>query len=379
MSKEDYYHTLGVDRDANKDELKKAYRKLAMRYHPDRNPGDADAERHFKDLNEAYEVLSDEEKRAAYDRFGHAAFDQSGGGPGGGAGFGGGFGSSNFGDIFEEMFGDFMGGGRRGRSSGRGADLRYNMEISLEEAFKGKKATIRFPTIVSCEACSGTGSASGSPETCGTCRGSGRIRTQSGFFSVERTCPTCGGTGKVIRDPCASCGGAGRVEKEKALQVSVPPGVEDGMRIRLSGEGEGGARGGPAGDLYIFVTVAPHRFFRREGNDIYCRVPIPMTTAALSGTIEVPTISGERARVNVPSGTQSGDSLRLRGKGMTYLRSQTRGDMYVESIVETPVKLTDKQKQLLKEFEQAGDHADQSPESHGFFAKVKEFWEDLTD
>lgn len=378
MSKEDYYHTLGVDRDARKEELKKAYRKLAMRYHPDRNPGDAEAERRFKDISEAYEVLGDDEKRAAYDRFGHAAFDQSAGGGAGGAGFGG-FGSSNFGDIFEEMFGDFMGGSRRGRSSGRGADLRYNMEISLEDAFKGKKATIRFPTIVTCEACSGSGSATGKSETCGTCRGTGRVRTQSGFFSVERTCPTCGGTGQVIADPCQVCGGVGRVEKEKALQVSIPPGVDDGMRIRLSGEGEGGTRGGPAGDLYIFVTVVPHRIFKRDGNDIHCRVPIPMTTAALSGTIEVPTINGERARVNVPAGTQSGDSLRLRGKGMTYLRSQTRGDMYIEAIVETPVRLTDKQKQLLREFEHACDNADQSPESHGFFAKVKEFWEDLTE
>lgn len=378
MSKEDYYHTLGVDRDASKDEIKKAYRKLAMRYHPDRNPGDKDAERRFREVNSAYEVLRDDEKRAAYDRFGHAAFDQSTAGAGAGAGFGG-FGGSNFGDIFEEMFGDFMGGPRRGRASGRGADLRYNMEISLEDAFQGKKAQIRFPTVVSCEACAGTGSATGATDTCGTCRGHGRVRTQSGFFSVERTCPTCGGTGQVIRDPCQVCGGAGRVEKEKTLQVSIPPGVEDGMRIRLSGEGEGGARGAPAGDLYIFVTVAPHRFFRREGNDIYCRVPIPMTTAALGGAIEVPTISGERTRVNVPSGTQAGDTLRLRGKGMTYLRSQSRGDMYVEAIVETPVRLTEKQKQLLREFEQAGDQADQSPESHGFFAKVKEFWEDLTE
>jgi molecular chaperone DnaJ len=380
MAKQDYYRILGVEHDASGEEIKKAYRKLAMQHHPDRNPGDKTAEVKFKEINEAYEVLKDSQKRAAYDRFGHAAFEQ--GAAGGEAGFGPGFGfGTGFADIFEEMFGDFVGGGRRGgRSSGRGADLRYNMEVTLEDAFAGKKASIRVPTSIPCESCHGTGSQGGAqPGSCPGCHGVGRVRSQSGFFTVERTCPTCGGTGQLIRDPCRSCGGTGRQQKEKTLQVAIPPGVEDGIRIRLTGEGEVGMRGGPAGDLYIFVTVAPHRFFLRDGTNIFCRVPIPMTQAALGGTVEVPTVEGTRARINVPPGTQTGRQFRLKGKGMPALRSTARGDMLIEAVVETPIDLTERQKQLLREFEEAGDGAHQSPESHGFFAKVKELWEDLRE
>ncbi|MFO1153212.1 MAG: molecular chaperone DnaJ [Rhodospirillales bacterium] len=375
MAKEDYYKILGVARDADKDELKKAYRKQAMQYHPDRNPGDREAERHFKEVNEAYEVLRDDQKRAAYDRFGHAAFEH-----GGGDGFGQGFGTG-FADIFEEMFGEFMGGGRRGgRANTRGADLRYNLEISLEHAFTGHKPTIRVPAAASCDVCKGSGSASGSgAETCSTCRGAGRVRAQSGFFTVERTCPSCGGSGQMIRNPCRACSGSGRVQRERDLQLTVPPGIEDGTRIRLAGEGEAGLRGAPPGDLYVFVTVAPHPLFKRDGADLHCRVPVPMTTAALGGTIEVPTIVGERARVGVPAGTQSGETFRLRGKGMSILRSASKGDMYVEVVVETPVHLTDKQRRLLEEFAESGDGEEHSPESHGFFARVKEFWDELRD
>jgi molecular chaperone DnaJ len=374
MAKEDYYSVLGVDREADKNALKKAYRSLAMRYHPDRNAGNAEAEHRFKQINEAYEVLSDDQKRAAYDRFGHAAFEH--GGPGDG-GFGGGGG---FADIFEEMFGEFMGGQRRGRSSGRGNDLRYNLEITLEQAFSGNKTAIRVPTAVQCDVCHGSGAASGSgSEACTTCRGAGRVRSQSGFFTVERTCPSCGGAGQVIRDPCKRCAGAGRVQREKNLQVTIPAGVEDGTRIRLSGEGEAGMRGGPPGDLYIFIGVAPHRLFRRDGADIHCRVPVPMTRAALGGGIEVPTIDSERARVSLQPGTQSGKVYRLRGKGMTILRSEARGDMYVEVAVETPVNLTERQKTLLEEFDGGNTNETHSPESHGFFAKMKEIWDDLRE
>ena len=377
MAKEDYYRVLGVERESSKDDLKKAYRKLALQCHPDRNPGDKDAERRFKDINEAYEVLRDDQKRAAYDRFGHAAFEH--GAPGEG-GFGPGFGTG-FADIFEEMFGEFMGGRRGGgRATGRGSDLRYNLEITIEQAFAGSKSAVRVPTAVRCDACKGSGSAAGAaPDNCATCRGAGRVRAQSGFFTVERTCPSCGGSGQMIRDPCRSCSGAGRVQREKALQVTVPSGVEDGTRIRLAGEGEAGVRGGPPGDLYIFVTVAPHRLFRRDGADIHCRVPLPMTTAALGGTIEVPTVNGERARISIPPGTQSSETFRLRGKGMTILRSQARGDMYVEAMVETPVNLTEKQRKLLQEFADGGGDEDHSPESHGFFAKVKELWQELRE
>jgi molecular chaperone DnaJ len=379
MSKEDYYRVLGVERDASKDDLKKAYRKQALAFHPDRNPGDKEAEHRFKAVNEAYEVLKDDQKRAAYDRFGHAAFEH--GAPGGDGNFGAGFGTG-FADIFEEMFGDFVGGGRRGggRSPGRGSDLRYNLEITLEQAFAGSKTTVRVPTAVRCDTCKGSGVAGGgTPETCSTCRGAGRVRAQSGFFTVERTCPTCGGSGQTIRDPCRSCRGDGRVQREKTLQVTIPAGVEDGTRIRLAGEGEAGVRSGPPGDLYIFVSIAQHRLFRREGADIHCRVPLPMTTAALGGTIEVPTVNGERARISIPPGTQTGETFRLRAKGMTILRNQARGDMYIEAVVETPVHLTERQRRLLQDFAEAGSDEKHSPESHGFLAKVKELWQDLRE
>jgi len=379
MTKEDYYTLLGVDRDADSNTIKKAYRKQAMQYHPDRNPGDEEAERKFKEINEAYEVLKDEDKRAAFDRFGHAAFEQGGPGAGGGGGFGGG----GFADIFEEMFGGGgggFGGGGGGASSGRGSDLRYNMEITLEEAFEGKMTSIRVPTSAACDECSGSGAAGGAPPvTCVTCGGHGRVRSQSGFFTVERTCPSCQGTGKVIKDPCRSCAGQGRVHKEKTLSVTVPPGVEDGTRIRLGSEGEAGLRGAPAGDLYIFLSVGAHRLFRRDGANIHCRVPIPMTTAALGGSIEVPTVEGSRTRVTIPTGAQSGQQFRLKGKGMRILRSDARGDMFVQISVETPVNLTKKQKEILKEFEGTGGNKKHSPQSHGFFDKVKELWEDLKE
>ena len=376
MSKRDYYETLGVSRNADPAELKKAFRKLAMEYHPDRNAGDEEAERKFKDLNEAYDVLKDRDKRAAYDRFGHDAFAQ-GNGPHAGGGFG--FSGGGFADIFDEMFGDFMGG--RGQSSARGgADLRYNMQISLEEAFAGKTAQIRVPTSVSCDDCGGSGAqANSSPTSCPGCGGRGRVRAQQGFFTIERTCPTCQGVGRIIEDPCDVCSGSGRVHKERTLQVNIPPGVEDGTRIRLAGNGEAGLRGGPSGDLYIFLSIEPHEIFHREGANIFCRVPIPMTTAALGGDVEVPVIDGGRAKVGVPGGTQTGKRLRLKGKGMRILRSESRGDMFVEMEVETPVNLTKRQKELLHEFESESKGRRTSPESEGFFARVKEFWEDLTD
>jgi len=375
MAKQDYYALLGVPKGASADELKKAYRKLAMQYHPDRNPGDKEAEQKFKDINEAYDVLKDDQKRAAYDRFGHAAFEQ---GRGGGGGFGGFDFGSGFADIFDEMFGDFMGGRRQ--SSGRGSDLKYDLEISLEEAFKGSQATIRVPTLGACDACKGSGAEGASqPTACPTCNGSGNVRATQGFFTIQRTCPTCHGQGRVIKDPCKVCSGAGRVRRDKTLQVNIPAGVEDGTRIRLAGEGEAGMRGASPGDLYIFISVAPHRMFQRDGANLHCRVPIPMTTAALGGTIEVPTIDGTRARLQVPEGTQSGAQFRLKGKGMSVLRSPARGDMYVEILVETPVNLNKKQQELLREFEKAGGDSVTSPQSSGFFAKVKELWEDLRD
>ena len=380
MAKADYYETLGVDRDVDEKALKSAFRKLAMQYHPDRNPDNDEAEAKFKEINEAYEILKDAEKRAAYDRYGHAAFEQ--GGPGGGGGFGGGgAGFGGFGDIFEEMFGDMMGGGR-GQSSGRGADLRYNMEISLEDAYNGKKATIEVPTSVNCSSCDGTGSEGGKPPTtCPSCHGRGKIRAQQGFFTIERTCPTCHGAGSTISDPCGTCGGTGRERKSKTLSVTVPAGVEDGTRIRLTGEGEAGLRGAPSGDLYIFLSVKPHRIFQREGANVFCEVPIPMTTAALGGEIEVPTVDGGRARIKIPEGTQGGNQFRLRGKGMSVMRTDARGDMFVQVSVETPVKLTKDQKDILRQFEAAGggSHENHNPESQGFFSKVKDFFEDLTD
>ena len=380
-TKRDYYEVLGVARDANEDALKKAYRKLAMKYHPDRNQGDAEAEAKFKELNEAYDVLKDAEKRAAYDRFGHAAFEQ--GGPGGGGFHGGGspFGGA-FEDIFEEMFGRFGGGGRsRGGATGRGADLRTQVEISLEDAFAGTKTNIRIPTSVSCEACKGTGAegaSSAGAQTCPGCNGQGKVRAQQGFFLIERTCPTCGGSGRIIKNPCKICHGAGRVQRERNLNVTIPPGVEDGTRIRLAGEGEAGLRGAPAGDLYVDIAVKPHAIFQRDGANIFIRVPLRMTQAALGGHVEVPSIDGGRARVTIPAGTQTGDQFRLRGKGFSVLRSAARGDMYVQVSVETPQNLTPKQRELLEQFEaEASSGGKTHPESEGFFAKVKEFWDGL--
>lgn len=377
MAKQDFYEALGVEKGAGPEDLKKAYRKLAMKYHPDRNQDDADAERKFKDISEAYDILKDDQKRAAYDRFGHAAFEN--GGAGGGArdfNF-----ASGFADIFDEMFGDASGGRRGGRSRGtRGSDLRYNLAIGLEEAFSGKQAKIRVPTSVACEDCSGSGAAGGAaPVTCTSCQGHGRVRATQGFFTIERTCPACQGQGQVIEKPCRPCNGSGRMRKEKMLSVTIPAGVEDGTRIRLSGEGEAGMRGAPAGDLYIFLNVKPHRIFVRDGADIHCRVPIPMTTAALGGTIDVPTIDGARAKVTIPNGAQTGHQLRLRGKGMPILRATHRGDMYIEATVETPVNLTKRQKELLEEFDKARGGKPTSPESEGFFSRVKDLWDDLRD
>ncbi len=377
MSKQDYYETLGVERGADAESLKRAYRKLAMQWHPDRNPDNPEAEQKFKELSEAYDVLKDDQKRAAYDRFGHAAFE-NGGRPGAGpGGFSFDFGSG-FADIFDEMFGDLM-GGKRGQAQGRGADLRYNMEITLEEAFGGKQAKIRVPSSITCEECGGSGGEKGAkPATCKTCQGHGKVRSQSGFFTIERTCPGCGGAGRVIEKACRSCGGAGRTQRERTLQVNIPAGVEDGTRIRLASEGEAGLRGAPPGDLYIFLSIQPHRVFqRRDAANIVCRCPIPMTKAAVGGTIEVPTIDGTRTKVSIPAGTQTGAQFRLKGKGMSVLRSPQRGDMYVEVVVETPMNLTKKQKELLQEFEAAGSAEKTSPEAAGFFSKVKELWTDL--
>jgi molecular chaperone DnaJ len=375
MSKRDYYEVLGCGRSASDGELKGAFRKLAMQFHPDRNPGDNEAEHKFKEINEAYEALRDPQKRAAYDQFGHAAFD----GMGGGHGFGNDF-ASSMSSIFDDLFGDFMGAGR-GRQRGgrqRGADLRYNMEITLEEAYAGKAAQIRVPTSMTCETCTGSGAKPGtSPVTCSTCGGAGRVRASQGFFAIERTCPACQGRGEVIEDPCADCGGAGRVTRERNLAVNIPAGVEDGTRIRLGGEGEAGARAGPPGDLYIFLSVKPHEIFQRDGADLFCRVPISITTAALGGDIEVPNLDDGRSKVKVPAGTQTGKQFRLKAKGMPVLRSPQFGDLYIQAMVETPVNLSRRQRELLEEFEKASSE-NTNPESHGFFAKVKEFWEDLS-
>jgi molecular chaperone DnaJ len=383
MAKRDYYDVLGVGRSADEKDLKAAYRKLAKQLHPDANQGDAQTEAKFKELNEAYDVLKDPQKRAAYDRFGHQAFENGMGGGRGGAGFGPDF-NSSMSDIFEDLFGDFMGGGGggRGRRGGggrgngatRGADLRYNMEINLTEAFTGKTAQVRVPSSVTCEVCSGSGAKPGtSPKTCSTCGGHGAVRSQSGFFTVERTCPSCQGRGQVISDPCSPCSGQGRVTKERTLSVNIPAGVEDGTRIRLASEGEAGMRGGPSGDLYIFLSVKPHEFFQRDGADLFCKVPVSMTAAAMGGEIEVPTIDGKKARVSVPEGTQTGKQFRLKSKGMPVLRSSQMGDMYIQVAVETPVNLSRRQKELLKEFETEAKN--NSPESEGFFAKAKAFWD----
>jgi len=374
---QDYYQILGVARGASPEDMKKAYRKLALELHPDRNPGNAEAERRFKDINHAYDILKDPEKRALYDRFGAQAFENGAGGGAGPRGPRGGAGFGAFADIFDQMFGDMAGRGG-GRSEAHGSDLRYNMTISLEEAFAGKQATVRVPGTAACEACHGSGAEPGSsPVTCPTCNGRGRVRSSQGFFTVERGCPTCGGQGRTIDKPCRACRGEGRVHKEKTLQVNIPAGVEDGTRIRLASEGEAGLRGAPPGDLYIFLSVQPHHLFQREGADLYCQVPIAMTAAVLGGAIEVPAIDGGRVKITIPEGTQSGHRFRLRGKGMSVLRARDRGDLYVEVKVETPVKLSKKQKDLLKQFEAAGDPEGNSPESAGFFARVKDFFDGL--
>jgi molecular chaperone DnaJ len=375
MAKQDYYATLGVARDAGADDLKKAYRKLAMQLHPDRNPGDKQAEARFKELNEAYDVLKDEQKRAAYDRYGHAAFEQ--GGPGG---FTGGFDFSaggGLGDIFDQMFGDFM-GGRRGGRTRTGNDIRQAAEIELTDAFAGVKVNLRVPTRVTCDACHGSGSEdkSRAADTCPTCQGAGKVRAQQGFFLVERTCPTCGGQGRTIRNPCKSCRGAGTVQRERTLQVAIPAGVEDGTRIRLAGEGEAGGQGAPPGDLYVHIAIRPHAMFQRDGASILMRVPLRMSQAALGTEVEVPVVDGSKAKVKIPPGTQTGDQFRLRGKGFSVLRSAARGDMFIQVAVETPQNLTRRQRELLEEFEaEARGNGKGSPESEGFFSKVKEFFE----
>jgi molecular chaperone DnaJ len=378
MAKQDYYATLGVAREAGAEDLKKAYRKLAMQYHPDRNPGDKQAEARFKELNEAYDVLKDEQKRAAYDRYGHAAFEQ-GGGPGG---FAGGFDFSaggGLGDIFDQMFGDFMGGRRGGAARTRaGNDIRQAAEIDLTDAFTGTKVNLRVPTRVACEACNGSGSEdkTRAADACATCHGAGKVRAQQGFFLVERTCPTCGGQGRTIRNPCKICHGGGTVQRERTLQVAIPPGVEDGTRIRLAGEGEAGGQGAPPGDLYVHIAVRPHAMFQRDGASIFMRVPLRMSQAALGTDVEVPVVDGTKAKVKIPPGTQTGDQFRLRGKGFSVLRSSARGDMFIQVAVETPQNLTRRQRELMEEFEaEAQGHGKGSPESEGFFSKVKEFFE----
>jgi len=376
MSKRDYYEVLGVSKGASADEIKKAFRRKAKELHPDRNKDNPDAEALFKEANEAYDVLRDADKKAAYDRFGHAAFENGMGGGQRGGGFGSGDFSSAFSDVFDDLFGDFMGGQRSGggRRAARGSDLRYNLRVSLEEAYSGLQKTINVPTAVACSSCEGTGAEGGvEPTTCPTCSGMGKVRAQQGFFTVERSCPTCAGLGQIIKNPCKSCHGSGRVEKERALSVNIPAGVETGTRIRLAGEGEAGMRGGPPGDLYIFVEVTPHKLFERDGPNLYCRVPVSMAKAALGGSIEVPTIDGGRGRVQIPAGSQSGRQMRLRGKGMPALRGGGIGDMFIELAVETPVNLTARQKELLQEFDDLGE--DNHPESKSFFSSVKSFWE----
>lgn len=375
MAKRDYYDVLGVAKNASADELKKAYRRLAMKFHPDRNPDDKDAEEKFKEANEAYEVLSDDDKRAAYDRYGHAGVDPS-------QGAGGGGGAGGFGDIFGDVFGDIFGGARGGggQRSNRGADLGYTLELDLEEAVRGAKVQIRVPTQVECDVCDGTGAKKGtSAKTCHTCQGSGQVRVQQGFFVMSQTCPTCRGRGKVIPDPCKACHGEGRVRKQKTLDVKIPAGVDTGDRIRLSGEGEAGSQGGPAGDLYVQVQVRDHRIFKRDGGDLYCEVPIDFVDATLGGEIEVPTLDG-RVKLRIPEGTQTGKLFRLRGKGVKPIRSHAPGDMLCRIVVETPVNLAERQRELLREFKAIsdGDADNQSPQKASFFSAVKNFFDEMT-
>jgi molecular chaperone DnaJ len=376
MADKDFYEILGVQKNASDDEIKKSYRKLAMKYHPDRNKDDKESERKFKEVSAAYEILKDSEKRSAYDQYGHDAFRQ--GGMGGGQGFGD-F-SQGFGDIFEEFFGGGFGGSSRQRGPQRGNDLRYNMSVSLQEAFNGKKSQIRIPSYEGCDLCSATGSADKSgPSTCSTCGGHGKVRSTQGFFSIERPCPKCGGEGSSIKNPCLKCSGSGQVKKQKTISVTIPAGVDTGTRIRISGEGEPGQRGAGNGDLYIFVEVQKDKLFEREEENIFCQIPISITTAILGGDVDVPTIEGKKARLNIPSGTQSETQFRLKGKGMSILRQTRRGDMYVETSVEIPVNLNSKQKAILQEFEKEGGTSKKhSPKSQSFFSKLKEVWEDLT-
>jgi molecular chaperone DnaJ len=377
MSKRDYYEVLGVSKDASERDIKKAYKRLAMKYHPDRTEGDANLEAKFKEVKEAYEVLTDSQKRQMYDQYGHAAFEQNGGGHGG---FGGGQG--DFGDIFGDVFGDIFGGGggRRQSRQQRGADLRYNMELTLEEAVRGKEVEIKVPTWVSCEPCDGSGAKAGSkPKTCPTCLGAGQVQMRQGFFAVQQTCPTCQGTGTVISDPCDSCHGQGRVEKTKTLSVKIPAGVDTGDRIRLTGEGEAGMHGAPSGDLYVQVSVREHPIFTRDGNNLYCEVPISFTTAAIGGEIEVPTLDG-RANLKIPAESQTGKMFRMRSKGVKSVRSGSVGDLICKVVIETPINLNERQKELLKELEESmgADNGKNRPKAQGFFDGVKKFFDDLT-
>jgi len=371
MAKRDYYEVLNVPKSADEKEVKKAYRRLAMKYHPDRNPGDKEAEEKFKEATEAYEVLSDANRRAAYDQFGHAGADAAAAGAGGG--FGGG---ASFSDIFGDVFGDIFGGGGRTRAN-RGSDLRYTLELDLEEAVRGTTVKIRVPTHVECSSCHATGAEPGTQaETCGTCHGSGQIRMQQGFFSVQQTCPRCRGAGKIIRTPCKTCHGVGYVEEQKTLSVKVPPGVDTGDRIRLAGEGEPGINGGPPGDLYVQVAVREHKIFVRDGKNLYCEVPISFTDAALGGELEVPTLDG-RVKLKIPAETQTGKLFRLRGKGVTPVRGGEPGDLMCRVVVETPVNLTKRQKELLREFQQEEQGSQQNPKKHSWFEGVKSFFDDM--
>jgi len=378
MSKRDYYEILGVSRNASADEIKKSYRKLAMQFHPDRNPGNKEAEAKFKEATEAYEVLKDDQKKSAYDQFGHDAFSQGGGGSRGGNGGGAGMGDFDFNDIFSnfsDIFGDFGGGRQTKKRSAaqRGSDIRYNLEISLEEAFRGVTEKISFSIPCSCEACKGTGAQNGEkPADCPTCKGSGKIRAQQGFFVVERACTTCAGAGQIIKNPCKVCHGQGRVNKDKTLAVKIPAGVEEGNRIRLTGEGEAGARGGPAGDLYVYISIRKHQFFNRKGDDVHFEIPLKFTTAALGGAIEIPTIDGAKASLKIPEGSQNGDQFRLKSKGMSVINSGgRRGDMYVKINIETPVKLSSEERELLTKLDQLMNKKTTSnPKSESFFKKV---------
>ena len=373
MSKRDYYEVLGVNRDAGDDEIKKAYRKLAMKYHPDRNPDNKEAEEKFKEAKEAYEMLSDPQKKAAYDRYGHAGVDPSMGAGPGAQGFEGGF-ADAFGDIFGDLFG---GGGRGGRSNVyRGADLRYNLEITLEEAARGAEKTIRIPTVEECGTCHGSGAKPGThPKPCPTCQGHGQVRVQQGFFSIQQTCPKCHGSGKIIPDPCRDCGGAGRTKKQKTLEVKIPAGIDDGMRLRHAGHGEPGVNGGPSGDLYVEIHIRKHAVFERDHDDLHCEMPISITTAALGGEIEIPTLEG-MARLKIPAETQSGKVFRLRGKGIKNVRSHVHGDLMCHVVVETPVNLTERQRELLREFEEisSGNATRHNPKAQGWMDKVRDFF-----